>query len=60
MLKRRDVSVKRLRSWAEDRYAEPISESDIQQVAAKENWVDMANFNNAVPWRCGVLHGERH
>ena len=23
----------------------PISESDIQQVAAKENWVDMASFN---------------
>ena len=22
-----------------------ISESDIQQVAAKENWIDMANFN---------------
>ena len=31
--------------WAEDRYDLPISESDIQQVAAKENWVDMASFN---------------
>ena len=30
---------------AEDRYDQPISESDIQQVAAKENWVDMRNFN---------------
>ena len=26
-------------------YDEPISESDIQRIAAKENWVDMANFN---------------
>ena len=26
-------------------YDQPISESDIQRVAAKENWVDMANFN---------------
>ena len=31
--------------WAEDRYDQPISESDIQQVAAMENWVDIANFN---------------
>ena len=31
--------------WAEDRYDQPISESDIQQVVARENWVDMANFN---------------
>ena len=31
--------------WAEDRHDQPISESDIQQVAAKENWVDIANFN---------------
>ena len=31
--------------WAEDRYDQPISESDIQQVAARESWVDMANFN---------------
>ena len=31
--------------WAEDMYDQPISESDIQRVAAKENWVDMANFN---------------
>ena len=31
--------------WAEDRYDQPFSESDIQQVAAKETWVDMANFN---------------
>ena len=30
---------------AEDRYDQPISESDIQQVAAKENWTDMTNFN---------------
>ena len=33
--------------WAEDRYDQPISESDIQQVAARENWADMANFNAA-------------
>ena len=31
--------------WAEDTYDHPISESDIQQVAARENWADMANFN---------------
>ena len=31
--------------WAEDRCDQPISESDIQQVAARENWADMANFN---------------
>ena len=31
--------------WAEDRNDQPISESDIQQVAARENWADMANFN---------------
>ena len=31
--------------WAEDRYDQPISESDIQQVAARENWVDMTIFN---------------
>ena len=31
--------------WAEDRYDQPNSESDIQQVAAKEKWVDMANIN---------------
>ena len=31
--------------WAEDRYDQPISESDIQQVAAKENWADIASFN---------------
>ena len=31
--------------WAEDRYDQPISESDIQHVAARENWADMANFN---------------
>ena len=31
--------------WAEDMCDEPISESDIQRFAAKENWVDMANFN---------------
>ena len=24
---------------------QPISESDIQQVGARENWVDMANVN---------------
>ena len=29
--------------WAEDMYDQPISESDIPRVAAKENWVDMAN-----------------
>ena len=31
--------------WAEDRYHQPISESDIQQVAARDNWDDMVNFN---------------
>ena len=31
--------------WPEDRYDPPISESDMQQVAPKENWIDMANFN---------------
>ena len=31
--------------WAEDKYDQQISESDIQQVAAKENWIDMANFD---------------
>ena len=31
--------------WADDLYDQPISESDIQRVAAKENWVDMTNFN---------------
>ena len=31
--------------WAADRFDHPISESDIEQVAAKENSVDMANFN---------------
>ena len=31
--------------WAEDRYNQPISESDIQQVDARGNWADMANFN---------------
>ena len=31
--------------WAEDRYDQPISESDIQQVDAMENWADMAKFN---------------
>ena len=31
--------------WAEDRYDSTISESDIQQDASKEKWVDMANFN---------------
>ena len=27
--------------WADDMYDQPISESDIQRVTAKENWVDM-------------------
>ena len=31
--------------WAEDLCDQPISESDIQRIAAKENWVDMTNFN---------------
>ena len=31
--------------WAVDVYEQTISESDIQRIAAKENWVDMANFN---------------
>ena len=26
-------------------YDQPISESDIQRVAAKENWVDTSNLN---------------
>ena len=30
---------------AEDGYDQPMSESDIQQIALRENWVDMANFN---------------
>ena len=30
---------------AEDTYDQPISESDIQQVAAREIWADMANLN---------------
>ena len=38
--------------WVEDRYDQPISESDIQQVAAKEILADMANFNMQ-------LHGDR-
>ena len=37
--------------WAEDRYDQPIAELDIQQVAARENWVVMANFNM-------LLHGD--
>ena len=37
--------------WAEDMNDQPISESDIQRDAAKENWVDMANLNMQ-------LHGE--
>ena len=31
--------------WAENRSDQPISEADIQQVASKENWGDMVNFN---------------
>ena len=31
--------------WTEDGYDQPVSESDIQQVAARESWADMANFN---------------
>ena len=31
--------------WPEDRFDQPISESDIQQITQKENWVDVANFN---------------
>ena len=31
--------------WAEDRYDQWISESDIEQGAAKENWFDMTIFN---------------
>ena len=37
--------------WDEDMYLQPISESGIQRVAAKENWVHMVNFNMQ-------LHGE--
>ena len=49
----RGVSVKpaAILDWAEDRYDQPISESDIQQVAARENWADMAIFNRQ-------LHGD--
>ena len=45
MLRLRGASVKQLRSRAEERYDQPISASDIQQVAARESWVDMANLN---------------
>ena len=31
--------------WAEDRYDQPVSESDIQHVVARENWVDMLKFS---------------
>ena len=47
VLRLRGVSVKRLRSWVGlrigtiSRFLSP----DIQQVAARENWADMANFN---------------
>ena len=41
MSRLRGVSVKQVRSWAEDRYNQPISESDTQQVAAREKWADV-------------------
>ena len=31
--------------WDEDGYDQPISESDIQQVAARENWADKTSVN---------------
>ena len=31
--------------WTEDMYKQPIPESDLQRVASKENWGDMANLN---------------
>ena len=31
--------------WTKDMYDQPISESGIQRIAAKENWVGIANFN---------------
>ena len=31
--------------WAEVRYDQPISESDIEQIAARECWADMASLN---------------
>ena len=34
-----------IRDWAEDRYDQLISESDIERAAAKEKWVDMSNLN---------------
>ena len=34
-----------IQDWAEERCDQPISESDVRQVAARENWADMANFN---------------
>ena len=32
-------------SWADDRYDQPISESDIKPVAARDSWADMASLN---------------
>ena len=32
-------------AWAEVRYDQPISESDIEQIAARECWADMASVN---------------
>ena len=46
---RRFRQAARILDSAEDRYDQPISESDIQQGAAREKWVDMANFNMQLP-----------
>ena len=45
--------------WA-DRYDQPISESDTQQVAARENGVDMANFNMQLHGDLVFSHGRVH
>ena len=45
--------------WAEDRCDQPISESDIQQVAAGENWAD-GKFQHAASRCSGFSHGRVH
>ena len=46
--------------WAEDRYDQSTSESDIQQVAARENWADMVNFNMQLHGDLVSLMEEKH
>ena len=46
--------------WAEDGYDQPNSESDIQQVAARENWADMTNFNMQLHGDQFFSHGRVH